>query len=75
MDMDILVLPLKYASELRGITSNRLDPLTASFDDNAGKVTSILLESELHTSAIQRRLTPRLRMYLWIRALRYWCAE
>lgn len=61
MDMDLVVIPLKYASELRAVTNDKLDPLTASFDDNAGAVTSILLGSELHTHAIQRRLTPRLR--------------
>ncbi|KID72291.1 Cytochrome P450 monooxygenase ltmP [Metarhizium brunneum] len=60
MDMDLVVIPLKYASELRAVTNDKLDPLTASFDDNAGAVTSILLGSELHTHAIQRRLTPRL---------------
>ncbi|KAL7626881.1 hypothetical protein AAE478_003655 [Parahypoxylon ruwenzoriense] len=60
MDMDLIVIPLKYASELRSITSDKLDPLTASFDDNAGRVTSILLGSELHSDAIHRRLTPRL---------------
>jgi cytochrome P450 monooxygenase len=61
MDMDLIVLPLKYAAELRAITSDKLDPLTASFDDNAGSLTGILLESELHSEAIHRRLTPRLR--------------
>nr|UGT01488.1 P450 monooxygenase [Claviceps quebecensis] len=60
MDMDLIVIPLKYANELRAVTSDKLDPLTASFDDNAGKVTKILVDSELHTHAIQRRLTPRL---------------
>ncbi|KAI1121485.1 tryptophan dimethylallyltransferase-domain-containing protein [Nemania abortiva] len=60
MDMDLIVLPLRYASELRAVTSDKLDPLTASFDDNAGDMTNILLGSELHTHAIQRRLTPRL---------------
>ncbi|KAG5944078.1 hypothetical protein E4U59_007641 [Claviceps monticola] len=62
MDMDLIVIPLKYANELRAVTSDKLDSLTASFDDNAGKVTRILLDSELHTHVIQRRLTPRLRM-------------
>lgn len=61
MDMDLIVVPLKYASELRAMTSDKLDPLTASFDDNAGAVTGILLGSELHTEAIQRKLTPKLR--------------
>ncbi|KAG6283475.1 hypothetical protein E4U48_000069 [Claviceps purpurea] len=60
MDMDLIVIPLKYANELRAITSDKLDSLTASFDDNAGKVTQILVDSELHTHVIQRRLTPRL---------------
>ncbi|RYP42597.1 hypothetical protein DL767_000121 [Monosporascus sp. MG133] len=60
MDMDLIVIPLKYASELRAISSDKLDPLTASFDDNAGRLTNILLESELHSDAIHRRLTPRL---------------
>nr|AGN73037.1 P450 monooxygenase [Epichloe aotearoae] len=60
MDMDLIVIPLQYALELRAVTSDKLDPLTASFDDNAGKVTRILLGSELHTRAIQQRLTPRL---------------
>ncbi|KAG5975783.1 hypothetical protein E4U58_007323 [Claviceps cyperi] len=60
MDMDLIVIPLKYANELRAVTSDKLDPLTASFDDNAGKVTQILVDSELHTHAIQRRLNPRL---------------
>nr|AFO69293.1 P450 monooxygenase [Epichloe gansuensis] len=60
MDMDLIVIPLQYALELRAVTSDKLDPLTASFDDNAGKVTRILLGSELHTRAIQRRLNPRL---------------
>ncbi|KAI1082126.1 P450 monooxygenase [Whalleya microplaca] len=60
MDIDLIVIPLKYASELRSITSEKLDPLTASFDDNAGRITSILLGSELHSDAIHRRLTPRL---------------
>nr|AFO69284.1 P450 monooxygenase [Periglandula ipomoeae] len=64
MDMDLIVIPLQYAFELRAITSDKLDPLTASFDDNAGKVTRILLGSELHTRAIQRRLTPRLSQTL-----------
>lgn len=62
MDMDLIVIPLKYANELRSVTSDKLDSLTASFDDNAGKVTQILVDSELHTHAIRRRLTPRLRM-------------
>ncbi|KAG6307935.1 hypothetical protein E4U45_003047 [Claviceps purpurea] len=61
MDMDLIVIPLKYANELRAVTSDKLDSLTASFDDNAGKVTQILVDSELHTHVIQRRLTPRLR--------------
>nr|UGT01491.1 P450 monooxygenase [Claviceps purpurea] len=60
MDMDLIVIPLKYANELRAVTSDKLDSLTASFDDNAGKVTQILVDSELHTHVIQRRLTPRL---------------
>ncbi|QPH03054.1 hypothetical protein C2857_007274 [Epichloe festucae Fl1] len=60
MDMDLIVIPLQYALELRAVTSDKLDPLTASFDDNAGKVTRILLGSELHTRAIQQRLTPKL---------------
>nr|UGT01521.1 P450 monooxygenase [Claviceps arundinis] len=60
MDMDLIVIPLKYANELRSVTSDKLDSLTASFDDNAGKVTQILVDSELHTHAIRRRLTPRL---------------
>ncbi|KAI0600759.1 tryptophan dimethylallyltransferase-domain-containing protein [Biscogniauxia sp. FL1348] len=60
MDMNLIVIPLRYASELRAITSDKLDPLTASFDDNAGSVTRILLGSELHSDAIHRRLTPRL---------------
>ncbi|KFH44067.1 Ent-kaurene oxidase-like protein [Hapsidospora chrysogenum ATCC 11550] len=60
MDMDLIVIPLKYAAELRAVTSDKLDPLTASFDDNAGSLTGILLESELHSEAIHRRLTPRL---------------
>ncbi|KAH8897620.1 P450 monooxygenase [Thozetella sp. PMI_491] len=66
MDMDLIVLPLRYASELRAVTSDKLDPLTASFDDNAGDVTKILLGSELHTHAIQRRLTPRLPQIITI---------
>lgn len=61
MDMDLVVIPLKYAFELRAITSDKLDPLTASFDDNAGSLTGILLGSELHSDAIHRRLTPGLR--------------
>ncbi|KJZ71110.1 hypothetical protein HIM_09529 [Hirsutella minnesotensis 3608] len=60
MDMDLVVIPLKYASELRAVTSDKLDPLTASFDDNAGNLTGILLGSELHSDAIHRRLTPGL---------------
>nr|AFO69303.1 P450 monooxygenase [Aciculosporium take] len=64
MDMDLVVIPLKYALELRAVTSDKLDPLTASFGDNAGKVTNILLGSELHTHAIQRRLNPRLAQFL-----------
>ncbi|KAG6272331.1 hypothetical protein E4U47_002567 [Claviceps purpurea] len=60
MDMDLIVIPLKYANELRAVTSDKLDSLTASFDDNAGKITQILVDSELHTHVIQRRLTPRL---------------
>nr|UGT01479.1 P450 monooxygenase [Claviceps capensis] len=60
MDMDLIVIPLKYANELRAVTSDKLDSLTASFDDNAGKVTQILVDSELHTHVIQKRLTPRL---------------
>nr|J7FIP8.1 RecName: Full=Cytochrome P450 monooxygenase idtP; AltName: Full=Indole-diterpene biosynthesis cluster protein P; Flags: Precursor [Claviceps paspali]AFO85418.1 P450 monooxygenase [Claviceps paspali] len=60
MDMDLVVIPLKYAQEMRALTSDELDPLTAVFDDNVGKVTGILLDSQLHTHAIQRRLTPRL---------------
>ncbi|RDA95617.1 hypothetical protein CP533_1096 [Ophiocordyceps camponoti-saundersi (nom. inval.)] len=60
MDMDLVVIPLKYASELRAVTSDKLDPLTASFDDNAGHLTKILLGSELHSDAIHRRLTPGL---------------
>nr|UGT01520.1 P450 monooxygenase [Claviceps cyperi] len=64
MDMDLIVIPLKYANELRAVTSDKLDPLTASFDDNAGKVTQILVDSELHTHAIQRRLNPRLPIIL-----------
>nr|BAM84050.1 cytochrome P450 monooxygenase [Tolypocladium album] len=62
MDMDLVVIPLKYATELRAITSDKLDPLTASFDDNAGELTGILLGSELHSDAIHRRLTPGLRI-------------
>ncbi|GIK05237.1 hypothetical protein Aspvir_009341 [Aspergillus viridinutans] len=60
MDMDLIVIPLKYASELRSITSDKLDPLTASFDDNAGNLTGILLGSELHSDVIHRCLTPGL---------------
>ncbi|POR31658.1 Cytochrome P450 monooxygenase [Tolypocladium paradoxum] len=60
MDMDLVVIPLKYALELRAITSDKLDPLTATFDDNAGNLTNILLGSELHSDAIHRRLTPGL---------------
>ncbi|KAF4585499.1 P450 monooxygenase [Ophiocordyceps camponoti-floridani] len=60
MDMDLVVIPLKYAAELRAVTSDKLDPLTASFDDNAGHLTKILLGSELHSDAIHRRLTPGL---------------
>ncbi|KAM4059006.1 cytochrome p450 [Hirsutella rhossiliensis] len=60
MDMDLVVIPLKYAAELRAVTSDKLDPLTASFDDNAGNLTGILLGSELHSDAIHRRLTPGL---------------
>ena len=60
MDMDLIIIPFRYAAELRAITSDKLDSLTASFDDNAGAHTDILLGSELHTAAIQRRLTPGL---------------
>ncbi|KJZ72999.1 hypothetical protein HIM_07571 [Hirsutella minnesotensis 3608] len=60
MDMDLVIIPLKYASELRAVTSDKLDPLTASFDDNAGNLTNILLGSELHSDAIHRKLTPGL---------------
>ncbi|KAK8047957.1 cytochrome P450 monooxygenase SirB-like protein [Apiospora saccharicola] len=60
MDMDLIVIPFKYAAELRAIPSDKLDPLTASFNDNAGAHTGILLGSELHTVAIQKRLTPGL---------------
>ncbi|PHH78827.1 hypothetical protein CDD80_6198 [Ophiocordyceps camponoti-rufipedis] len=59
MDMDLVVIPLKYAAELRAVTSDKLDPLTASFDDNAGHLTKILLGSELHSDAIHRpRIIP-----------------
>ncbi|KYK60560.1 cytochrome P450 monooxygenase [Drechmeria coniospora] len=60
MDMDLTIIPLKHALELRAVTSDKLDPLTASFDDNAGSLTGILLGSELHSDAIHRRLTPGL---------------
>ena len=63
MDMDLIVLPLRYVSELRSITNDKLDPLIASFDDNAGSLTSILLGSELHSDAIHRRLNPGLRKF------------
>lgn len=59
--MDLIVIPLRYATELASVTSDRLDPLVAAFDDNSGNLTNILLNSELHTDAIQRRLTPGLR--------------
>ncbi|KOS19888.1 Ent-kaurene oxidase [Escovopsis weberi] len=59
-DMDLIVIPLRYATELRAVTNDKLDPLVAAFDDNAGKLTNILLDSELHSDAIHRRLTPGL---------------
>ncbi|KAL4755995.1 cytochrome P450 [Aspergillus foveolatus] len=57
-DGDLVVLPTKYAEELRQLPSTALNALEATFSDHVGDYTTILTDSHLHTETIQKKLTP-----------------
>ncbi|KAL1862626.1 hypothetical protein Daus18300_008423 [Diaporthe australafricana] len=61
-DSNITVLPLRYVDELQHVDSHRLHPIEALSNDMLGTYTglSILTNSHLSFSAVQKRFTPKL---------------
>ncbi len=59
---DVIVLPNKYVDELRNIPNDRLNAILALVKNAEGAfaLTDVLATSNLHTTVIQTRLTPKL---------------
>ncbi|KAF2122026.1 cytochrome P450 [Lophiotrema nucula] len=62
----MLVVPNKYVDELRRMPETRLSSMVANVENFQGSYSTIdiLLRGNLHTHAIQTKLTPRLGMFV-----------
>ncbi|KAJ5247561.1 hypothetical protein N7468_002544 [Penicillium chermesinum] len=61
-DRDILVLPPKFVDEIRKLPNNVASPIVAHAKNLLGPTTNmnIILQSNLHTRALQLKLTPNI---------------
>ena len=59
---DVIVLPAKYINEIRNVPSEQLNSILALLENSEGEysMTTVLAQSELHTTVIRTRLTPKL---------------
>ncbi|KAF9891035.1 hypothetical protein FE257_005294 [Aspergillus nanangensis] len=63
-DSDLLVLPRRYLEEIRQISSVKMSPLEAQYNNILGQYTNILPNSELTGHTVARKLTPALNRIL-----------
>ncbi|KAJ5323672.1 hypothetical protein N7476_002272 [Penicillium atrosanguineum] len=66
-DGEVVVLPVKYAAELKHLAPSVLSSLDAQFENALGHYTNIVINSYLPSQTVRKRLTPNLaRVVPWV---------
>ncbi|CAI7651850.1 unnamed protein product [Penicillium glandicola] len=59
-DGEIIVLPVKYQSELRHLPPSKLSSLHAQYENALGEYTNIIIDTLLPAMTVRKKLTPNL---------------